>query len=70
MTVLLNLVFNQLKGVVMIGIIKKVISLLLTKEKMIGYGVGIAVAVAAAALDMQPKELRDSICSQYSAQGK
>lgn len=70
MNILLNLVLNQLKGEIMIGIVKKVISLLLTKEKIIGYGVGIAVAVGAAALDMQPKELRDTICSQYSQQGK
>lgn len=69
MNILINLILNQLKGEIMLGLAKKIISVLITKEKMIGYGVGIAVAVGAAALDMQPAELRDTICSQY-AQGK
>lgn len=63
---MINLLLNLTKGVIMETILKKLIGLFFTKEKMIGYGVGIAIAVAAASLDMQPKELRDMICQAYS----
>ena len=67
---MISLVINLLKGVVVESILKKIVMTFLTKEKMIGYGVGIAIAVAAAALDMQPKELRDTICQSYSQASK
>ena len=67
---MINLLLNLTKGVVMETIIKKIVGVFFTKEKMIGYGVGVAIAVAAAALDMQPKELRDTICQSYSQASK
>lgn len=66
----MGVILNYFKGEIMIGILKKVVSALLTKEKVIGYVVGAAIAVGAAAFDLQPAEIRDAICSQYSSAGK
>lgn len=59
------LILNYIKGLIMNGIIARIVSAFFTKEKIIGYVGGIIISLAAAGLDMQPKVIKDAVCTAY-----
>ena len=60
-----NLILNYIKGVLMNGIIARILAAFFTKEKIIGYIGGVIISVVAAGFDMQPRVIKDAVCSAY-----
>jgi hypothetical protein len=66
MSFVLQFTLNIVRALIMNELIKKIVSAILTKDRVIGFVAGVAIAAGGAAVDMTPDQVKEIICSVES----